>query len=189
MRTAAVLFTCGLAMATYSLSASSNANLPAGWSIGGEAPKLYDASIDTSDSPSGKGSILLRRTETSHPFGSGQLSQNIPVEAYAGKRVQVSVRVRFQNVKPMEGQIYIGTENGSHLQGRDVGDGWNLFQTTVSLPFAIKKLAIGVGLKGSGSAKIDGIELTVLGDAPPDQRGVSMGDLTLNGRSVVEATR
>ena len=189
MRTAAVLFTCGLALATYSLNASSNARLPDGWSIGGEAPKLYSATIDTSDSPSGKGSMVLRRTETSHPFGSAQLSQSIPVQAYAGKRVQVSVRARFEDSKPVDAHLYIGTESGSHLQGHDVGNGWNVLETTVTLPASIKKLSVGVGLTGSGSAKVDGIELTVLGDAPSDQRGVSMGELKLNGQSVAKENR
>jgi hypothetical protein len=189
MRTAAVLFTCGLAMATYSLNASSNANLPDGWSVVGEAPKLYSASVDTSDSPSGKGSMVLRRTETSHPFGSAQLSQSIPVDAYAGKRVQVSVRARFQDIKPIEGQIFIGTESGSHLHGSEVGDDWTLFESTVTFPVSLKKLAVGVGLKGTGSAKVDSIELTVLGDAPPDQSGVSIADPKLNGQIIAKESR
>jgi hypothetical protein len=189
MRTAAVLFTCGLALATYSLNASSNAGLPDGWSIGGEAPKLYSASVDTSDSPSGKGSMVLRRTETSHPFGSAQLSQTFPVEVYAGKRIQVSVRARFQDSKPMGGLIFIGTENGSHLHGSDIGDDWNLFESTVTLPISLKKLAVGVGLNGRGSVKVDSIELTVLGDAPPDQRGVSIADPKLNGQTISKESR
>lgn len=189
MRTAAVLFACGLALGTYSLNASSYAGLPDGWSIGGEAPKLYNADVDMSDSPSGKGSLVLHRTETSHPYGSAQLAQGIPAVPYAGKRVRVSMRVRFQGIERMEGKIYIGTDNSSHVQSLDFGDDWTMYQSTVSLPANLKKLDIGVGLKGPGSAKVDGIELQVLGDAPPGQRGVSITDGSLPANSPGKESR
>jgi hypothetical protein len=174
MRIPAVVFACGLALGVYALNASSNVGLPPGWSIGGEAPKLYAADVDMDDSPSGKGAVVLRRTETSHPYGSAQISKSIPVGPYAGKRVRVSMRVRFQGTEPMAGKIYIGTDNSSNMQGLRFGNDWTLYQATVTLPAAVRQLDIGVGLKGPGSAKVDGIELEVLGDAPADQRGVKI---------------
>lgn len=179
MRIPAVLFACGLALGAYSLNASSNAGLPEGWSVGGEAPKLYAAEVDTSDSPSGQGSMVLRRTETSHEFGGAHLAQSIPVGPYAGKRVRVSLHVRFQNADRLAGAIYIGTENSSHGQSDEYGDNWVWSQTTLTLPADVKQLEIGVGLKGPGSAKVDAIALHVLGDAPADQRGTRISDTTL----------
>lgn len=180
MKTPAVLFTCALALATYTLNARSSADLPDGWSISGEAPKLYAVDVDTSDSPSGKGSVKLRRTEISHPYGNAQMARSFPVDAYAGKRVLVTVRARFQDNTPIENQIFIGTDNDTHLEGLDLGgDTWNMYQVTASLPHNIKKLEVGVGLKGRGTAKVDGIELEVLGDAPPEQRVISTGNLKL----------
>lgn len=174
MRTPAVLFACGLALAAYTLNARSNAGLPAGWKLGGEAPQLYAADVDTSDGPSGKGALVLRRTETSHPYGSAWLAQSMPVGPYAGKRVRLSMHVRFQHIEPMEGRIYVGTENGSHLESMQFGDDWGWYQSTMTLPADLRQLDIGVQLKGPGSAKVDAIELQVLGDAPPGQRGMTI---------------
>ena len=185
MRIPAVLFACGLALGAYSLNASSNAGLPEGWSIGGEAPKLYATDVDTSDSPSGKGSVELRRTETSHEFGGAHLVQRFPVEPYAGKRVKVSMHVRFQGTETMAGAVYIGTGNGAHSQNMEFDDNWTWLTCILSLPADAERLDIGVGMKGPGSAKVDAIELQVLGDAPADLRGTRISDtkLFLNGRS------
>lgn len=184
MRIPAILFAFGLALGAYSLNASSNAGLPEGWSVGGEAPKLYAADVDTSDSPSGKGSVILRRTEASHDFGSATLAQSFPVATYAGKRVLISMHIRFQNIDKMAGAIYIGTGGGSHLQSADFGDTWVWSQCTLTLPSDVKQLDIGVGLKGPGSAKVDAIELQVLGDAPAGLRGTRTSDtkLFVNGK-------
>lgn len=179
MRTAAVLFACGLALGTYTLNASSNAGLPDGWSTGGEAPKLYAADVDTSDSPSGQGSLVLRRTETSHPYGSAWLAQDIPVESYAGKRVRISMRVRFQDTEPMGGTVFVGTENGSHTSGVRFRDRWGQYQFTLALAPGLGQLKLGVQLKGPGSAKVDGIALQVLGDAPPEQQGTRIQDVVM----------
>ena len=174
MRITAVLFACGLALGTYTLNASSNAGLPAGWSVGGEAPKLYDADMDRADSPSGKGSKVLRRIEASHPYGSAHLAQSFPVAPYAGKRVRLSMRVRFQDVGKYDGKIYIGAGSSAHEQAQEFSGDWDLFQTTLTLAADTTQLDIGVGLHGPGSAKVDAIELQVLGDAPPGQHGTSM---------------
>ena len=179
MRIPAVLFACGLALGAYSLNASSNARLPEGWSIGGEAPKLYAADVDTSDSPSGKGSLVLRRTETSHDFGGANLTQRFSVGPYAGKRVRVSMHVRFQGIEKMAGVVYIGTDTGAHSQGTEFDDNWAWYDCTLSLPADAKQLDIGIGLKGPGSAKVDTIELKVLGDAPADLQGTRISDTKL----------
>lgn len=189
MRIPAVLFACGLALGTYSLTASSNAGLPEGWSTGGEAPKLYRAEVDRSDSPSGKGALVLRRTETSHPYGSAWLAQRIPVGPYAGKRIQVSMRVRFQDIEPMEGKVYIGVDRSSNLQGMNFGEDWTVYQATLVLSADVRQLEMGVGLKGPGSAKVDGIELKVLGDAPPEQRGTNLSDGKLSQEAGAGAPR
>lgn len=174
MRTPAVLFACGLALAAYTLNARSNASLPAGWTLGGEAPQLYAADVDMADSPSGKGALVLRRTETSHPYGSARLTQSIPVGPYAGKRVRLSMHVGFQDTEPRAAQIYLGTDSGSSTLFIPFGGNWAWYRHTVTLPATIKQLDIGVGLKGPGSIKVDSIELQVLGDAPPGQHGVTM---------------
>lgn len=189
MRTPAVLFACALALGAYTLDASSNAGLPSGWSLGGEAPKLYAADVESSDSPSGQGALVLRRTETSHPYGSAWLAQGIAVAPYAGKRVRVSMHLRFQGTDPMEGKIYVGTDSSSHLQGMRFDENWAWFRYTLTLPPTLRQLDIGVSLKGPGSAKVDSIELQVLGDAPPEQHGVSIEGTELHRDSPGKAFR
>ncbi|MBQ5949050.1 hypothetical protein [Massilia sp. ST3] len=174
MKPIAVLFACALALGAYALNASSNPGLPEGWSLGGEAPKLYHADVDTADSLSGKGAMLLVRTDTSHPYGSAWLAQRIAGEPYAGKRVRVTMRVRFQDIEPMEGKIYIGADGGASLQGLRFSRDWTVYESILTLPADVKQLDVGVGLKGPGSARVDGIALQVLGDAPPGQRGLNI---------------
>ena len=186
MRITAVLFACGLALGAYTLNASSNTRLPAAWSLGGEAPKLFSTDIDMSDSPSGKGSVVLRRIETSHSFGKARLLKSFPVAPYAGKRVRLSMRVRFQDgdkIDEMERQIYVGGESESVQDIPQFSGDWDLYQSTLTLPADLRRLEIGVALKGSGSAKVDGIELQVLGDAPAGQHAISVSEYGIVGRA------
>jgi hypothetical protein len=177
MRIPAVLLACGLALGAYTLNASSQTALPDGWAIGGEAPKLYAGDIDTEDSPSGKGSVVLRRSETSHPYGSAHLAQTLPAEQYAGKRVRLHAYVRFQDTRPGQGGVWIGANGGSHSHGFNFGPGWTSYEATIAFPADLKKLAIGVNLNGPGTAKVDALELEVLGDAPPDQKGTKIDEV------------
>jgi hypothetical protein len=74
----------------------------------------------------------------------------------------------------MEGKIYIGTDGGSHMQGLRFGEDWTVYQSTLTLASDVKQLDVGVGLKGPGSARVDGIAFQVLGDAPAGQRGLNI---------------
>lgn len=182
MKPAAVLFASVLAMAVYSVNASSTASLPEGWSIGGEAAKLYSADIDMDDSPSGEGSIVLRRTDTSHKFGAAHLVRTFPGEPYAGKRVRVTMRARYDIGGPQQGgRIYIGSDEGAHVTGRGVDTGWHVYETTATWPAGVKKVSVGVALTGSGTAKVDDIGFEVLGDAPAGQKGYGQTDLIIDG--------
>ena len=181
MKSLAVLATAGIALAAYSLTASSSAGLPAGWTLGGEAPKLYEATTDPSDSPTHTASTVLRRTETSHPYGSAQMYTTMPVKYYAGKRVRVRMHVRFEGVAKYDGKIYIGAGNSTHEQGEDFGSGWTWYQCYLTLAASTSKLDVGVSLKGPGTAKVDAIQLQTVGDAPPDLQGSRIDDAKVLG--------
>jgi hypothetical protein len=170
MRIPAVLLACGLALGAYTLNAD-------GWAISGEAPKLYAGDVDMEDSPSGKGSVVLRRTETSHPYGSARLAQTLPAEQYAGKRVRLHAHVRFQDSGRDQGGVWIGANDNSHMHGLTFSHGWTSYEATVTFPADLKKLAIGVSLNGPGSAKVDALELEVLGDAPPGLKGTRIDEV------------
>lgn len=182
MRIAAVLFAAALATAAYAVHANSSASLPDGWSVSGEAAKLYRADVDTADTPSGEGSVVLRRSETSHPYGDGHLKRTFAAGDYAGKRVRISMRARYEGDRPRhEGRMYIGIDGGIHVSGREVDRDWHLYQATVTLAAGVKTIAVGVALDGTGTAKVDSIEFEVLGDAPPGQRGASITGLAIDG--------
>ena len=179
MRIPAVLIACGLALGAYTLNASSQTALPDGWSISGEGLKLYAGGVDMDDSPSGNGSAVMRRTEASHPYGGAHLLRDFPTGPYAGKRVRLHVHARFQDVRQGEGRVWIGVNGGAHSQGADraFGPGWTWYEATVTLPADLEKLKIGVDLNGPGTAKVDAINLDVLGDAPPGQKGTRIEDV------------
>jgi hypothetical protein len=190
MKTVAVLFASALAMVAYTVNARSTANLPEGWSVGGEAAKLYSADVDSADTPSGEGSVVLRRSETGHPFGAAHLVRAYPGAAYAGKRVRVSMRARYEGEGAnLGGRIFIGSDDGAHVTGRGVNSDWHLYQTTVTWPADVKKVSVGVALTGTGSAKVDSIEFEVLGDAPAGQKGFSMADLVIDPQGADKARR
>lgn len=170
MRTAAVLFASALAFTTYSLYASASTGLPPEWSLQGEAPQLYNASVDSSDTPSGNGSLVLKRTETSHPYGSAFLLKSLPSEQYAGKRIRVSYHVLSQGVDGPNGGIVVHDSHGQHSEGMDLNDNrWAWHTRVLTLPKDVKSLSTGIWLKGPGTVKVDEMKIEVLGDAPPDQ--------------------
>jgi hypothetical protein len=191
MRIPAVLLACGLALGAYTLNASSQtAALPDGWSISGEAPKLFAGEIDMDDSPSGKGSAVMRRTETSHPYGSANLLQGISPEPYAGKRVRLRAHVRFLgDANRGGGKVWIAPNNGAYSQSnKGFSHEWTWYEATVTFPAKLEKLAIGVSFKGPGSAKVDVIQLEVLGDAPADQQATQIDDIVQHEDKLPRAT-
>ena len=191
MRIPAVLIACGLALGAYTLNASSQTALPDGWSISGEAPKLFAGDVDMKDSPSGKGSVVMRRTETSHPFGSANLLQDIAAEPYAGKRVRLHAHVRFLGLanRQGEGKVWIAPNGSPYSESnKEFGHGWTWYEATVTFPADLKTLAIGVNFKGPGTAKVDAIDLEVLGDAPAGQTGTRIEDIVEREDNAGEAT-
>lgn len=191
MKIPAVLLACGLALGAYALNAHSQTGLPDGWAIGGEAPKLFAADVDTGDSPSGKGSVVMRRTETSHPYGGANLMQSFAPEAYAGKRVRLRAHVRFLGSANREGggKIMIAPNDASYSQSNKGFDHeWTWYEATVTLPADLKKLAIGVNFKGPGSAKVDAIDLEVMGEAAPGQQAPRIDDIVQHEDPLPRAT-
>lgn len=169
MRIPAVVFASALALTTHSLYASGSSSLPDGWSLEGEAPKLYSAGVDLDDSPSGNGSMVLQRTEAAHPYGSAMLLQSIPTADYAGKRVRLSMRIRAEGVLGTNAGIAIKDSHGMHTQTMDNLRGWKLQRKILTFPASAQQLAIGVTLKGPGTIKVDEIRLEPLDDAPAGQ--------------------
>lgn len=167
MRTAAVLFASALSFTTYSLYASA-ADVGPEWSVQGEAPQLYSGTVDHADSPSGKGSMVLKRTETSHPYGSAWLVKSLPAE-YAGKQLRVSYHVRSEGEGPIGNSIVILDSHGQHASGYPATRHWSWHRKLITLPKGTTGMATGIGLKGPGTVKIDRIQIEVVGDAPEEQ--------------------
>lgn len=171
MKIAAVLFASAIALTTYSLHASSN-DLPPGWALGGEAPQLYAVAVDRADTPSGQGSVVLRRSETSHPYGAATLVQTLPIAQYAGKRIRMSANFKTE---ASEAGISVNAGMNSHMSSIDQHKGewiWRVSEWTIGRD--IKEFKAGVWIKGPGYIKIDEIKVEVLGDAPPGHKGTSM---------------
>ena len=167
MKIAAVLFASAVAFTTYSLHASTG-DLPDGWALQGEAPQLYSASIDRADSPSGKGSVVLQRAETSHPYGSAWLLQPLAAD-YAGKCIRLSYHIRSQGAEVPDSGIVVRDSHGQHTMSLMKEDNWVWIKHVISLPKDTKAMSTGVSLKGPGTIKIDAVTVEVLGDAPADQ--------------------
>lgn len=170
MRPAAVLFASALAFTTYSLYAGAATGIAPEWSLQGEAPQLYSASVDTADTPSGNGSLVLKRTESSHPYGSAFLLKSLPAGQYAGKRIRVSYHILSQGVDGANGGLVVHDSHGQHSEGMTLPENrWTWHNRVLTLPKDVKSLATGIWLKGPGAIKVDEMKIEVLGDTPPDQ--------------------
>jgi hypothetical protein len=176
MKPTAILFASAVALATYALNANSSAGLPSDWAVGGEAPHLYVAEVDSADNPSGTGSLVLRRTETSHPYASAVLARRLPVQTYAGKQVRLSMLVRGEAPEHVVASVYVGHGKSSHMAGINSNKmkTWTWVKSVITLPHDLEEINVGVGLKGPGLVKVAELKTEVVGDAPPDQKGISI---------------
>lgn len=195
MRLPAVLFACTLALGAYTVNAGSVTGLPPGWALGGEAPQLYAADVDKAGSPSKHEAMVLRRTETSHPYGSAWLAEALATGTYAGKRVHLSMRVRMLDVGVHGGSLFIGFDDGLNLQSfpdsenAEISGKWTTYGYTLILARDIRRFELGVGLKGPGRIEVGDIDLQVVGDAPPDQKGLTIRSDANDAARSAQATR
>ena len=174
MRIAAVMFAGALALTTYALHANTLAELPEGWSLQGEAPELFSARVDHDDTPSGQGSMVLKREETSHVLGTGQLVKKLPVALYAGKLVRLSVHIKAEGAAKMQDGLAIVSTDSSWVSGEDHPQGWYWARKIMGVSAGMKELGVGVSLKGPGEVKVDVIEVEVIGEVPADQKGITL---------------
>ena len=175
MKPAAILFASAVALATYALNASSNSGLPAGWSVVGEAPHLYAAEL-AGDGPARAGTLVMHRTENSHPYASAALVKQLPVQDYAGKQLRISLRLRAEGADLPKVGIYIGHGKSVHVNGVNAANlkTWNTVQSMVTLPRSLDTFNVGVNLHGPGRVQVDDLKIEVLGDAPADQEWASI---------------
>lgn len=172
MRIPAVLFASALAFTTYSLHAGA-IDAPPGWVLAGEAPQLFAA--EEARSPSGH-AVTLRRVETAHPYGQAMLLKEFPAAQYAGKQIRVHHKILTDVTDRNQYGIGVdGTNLGMHtiVPPRECRDNKCVEgDVLVSLPRDLKHLRAGIWLKGQGAVTLESISIEVLGDAPPDLKGM-----------------
>ena len=81
------------------------------------------------------------------------------------------------------------TPSWNSESNKGFGHGWTWYEATATFPADLKKLAIGVSFKGPGTAKVDAIDLEVLGDASPDQNTMRLEDIVQHEDKPDEATQ
>jgi C-terminal processing protease CtpA/Prc len=149
------------------------ATLP-GWIAGN--PANYSASLTAESCTAGKQCAVLRSTATPAPNGFGTLMQSFDATPYRGKKFRFKAAVRTQ---------VAGTGNQARLSLRvereaggmgfvdNMGDRpitsstWTSYEITGDVDKDAKSIYLGLLLFGAGSAWIDDVSFTIVGDADP----------------------
>ena len=132
-----------------------------GWTLSQHAGvAAYEMTEDTTTPFAGAASFRLRRTR---PQVFGLLFQEVPIDPYAGKTIELSAMARTADVGPLGWVIYIdmpgGRETATPLTG--TAD-WRSVRVRVKVPAGTHKVSIGAMLLDDGTGWLDDVKLNVV---------------------------
>lgn len=146
-------------------------SLPVGWYVTESAPKLYEASVDTTAPCEGTRSAHLR-SRTDNPGGYGTFMQAFGAQEFRGKRLRFSAAVRARDVKGWAG-LWMRVESADpknplgfdNMQSRAlVGTvGCKRYDVVLDVPNEATYITAGLLLSGTGNAWLDGVRFEVVG--------------------------
>lgn len=145
---------------------------PQGWGFVGQPNAGYG--IQRDDSPFGQSSVLIHaENRTGGSFGG--IGQNISAAAFAGQRVQLTARIRTEDVNGWTG-LWLRLDDGDgrvllldNMSDRGVYGTrpWLQQHIVVDVPAETRRIAFGAILSGTGKAWLDDFQLVVAPEAAP----------------------
>lgn len=132
-----------------------------GWTLSQHAGvAAYEMTQDATSPFAGRASFRMRRTQTQV---YGLIFQEVPVDPYAGKTLELSAMARTADVGPMGWVLYVdvpgGRETATPLTGTT---DWRAVQVRVKVPAEAHKVSIGAMLLDGGTGWLDDVQLKVV---------------------------
>jgi hypothetical protein len=132
-----------------------------GWTLSQHAgAAAYEMTEDATTPFAGQASFRLHRTRV-QVFGL--LFQEVPIDPYAGKTLELSAMARTADVGPLGWVVYIdvpgGRETATPLNGTT---DWQSVRVRVNVPAGTHRVSIGAMLLDSGTGWLDDVKLSVV---------------------------
>jgi len=132
-----------------------------GWTLSQHAGvAAYEMAEDATTPFAGLASFRMRRTR---PQVFGLLFQEVPIDPYAGKTVELSAMARTADVGPLGWVLYIDVPGGRETAAPLTGTtDWRAVRVRVKVPADTHQVSIGAMLLDSGTAWLDDVKLNVV---------------------------
>jgi len=132
-----------------------------GWTLSQHAGvAAYEMTEDATAPFAGRASFRMRRTQ-SQVFGL--LFQEVPVDAYAGKTLELSAKARTADVGSLGWVLYIDVPGGREMAAPLTGTAdWRAVTVRVKVPADAHQVSIGAMLLDAGTGWLDDVKLNVV---------------------------
>ncbi len=132
-----------------------------GWTLSQHAgAAAYEMTQDANAPFAGRASFRMRRTQR-QVFGL--LFQEVPIDPYAGKTLELSAMARTADVGPLGWVVYIDVPGGRETAVPLTGTtDWRAVHVRVKVPADAHQVSIGAMLLDSGTGWLDEVRLNVV---------------------------
>ena len=122
--------------------------------------QAYDMSIDRASAAEGHASFRMRRLREQV---YGLLSQTLDVSAYAGKTLELSAKVKTEDVGPGGWVLFIDAAGGRESVAATGTGKWRALKVRLKVGAGTPSVTIGAMLLDRGTAWLDDVQLHVVG--------------------------
>ena len=132
-----------------------------GWTLSQHAGvAAYEMTEDATTPFAGQASFRMRRIR---PQVFGLLFQEVPIDPYAGKTLELSAMARTADVGPLGWVLYIDVPGGREMAAPLTGTtDWRAVRVRVKVPPDAHQVSIGAMLLDGGTGWLDDVKLNVV---------------------------
>ena len=132
-----------------------------GWTLSQHAGvAAYEMTEDATLPFAGRASFRMRRTRSQV---YGVLFQEVPIDPYAGKTLELSAMARTADVGPLGWVLYIDVPGGREMAAPQTGTtDWRAVRVRVKVPADAHQVSIGAMLLDGGTGWLDDVKLNVV---------------------------
>ena len=132
-----------------------------GWTLSQHAGvAAYEMTEDAAAPFAGRASFRMRRTQTQV---YGLIFQEVPIDPYSGKTLELSAMARTADVGPLGWVLYIDAPGGRETAVPLTGTvDWRAVKVRVKVPADAHQVSIGAMLLDGGTGWLDDVKLSVV---------------------------
>jgi hypothetical protein len=154
-------------------SMSLTPRMPRGWFAAGSHPAEYEMGLDASTGPTGRGAAYIKAGEK--PQGFATLMQSFKADAYRGKRLRFSAKVRAAGIEQWSG-LWMRVDGTTeqmltfdNMQNRPITGtrDWETHAVVLDVPEQSGRVALGILLAGPGQVWMSEAHVETVGHDVP----------------------